>query len=98
MPFEACCPGASYPGDDCPPGICYALNIFVSRQCICVACSVGGVRARVPHAMHYEVAGIATKRETGLPHVSSSMEVPRRVSSSVSLLYFHALDENSCSG
>ena len=21
MPFEACCPGAKYPGDDCPPGI-----------------------------------------------------------------------------
>jgi hypothetical protein len=20
MPFEACCPGAKYPGDDCPPG------------------------------------------------------------------------------
>src|SRR3546814_10313703 len=20
MPFEACCPGVAYPGDDCPPG------------------------------------------------------------------------------
>jgi hypothetical protein len=20
MPYEACCPGVKYPGDDCPPG------------------------------------------------------------------------------
>jgi anaphase-promoting complex subunit 11 len=44
MPFEACCPGVAYPGDDCPPGrqqqtaafriFAWASNSQRSRSCV----------------------------------------------------------------
>lgn len=33
MPFEACCPGVKYPGDDCPPCLGQCGHAF-HMQCI----------------------------------------------------------------
>lgn len=28
MPYHACCPGAKFPGDDCPPGTCNEFGMW----------------------------------------------------------------------
>ena len=36
MPFEACCPGVKYPGDDCPPvwgKVANIIYINMNLQC-----------------------------------------------------------------